>query len=212
MFLRSVGSRFSIQRGALLLRRVPVRAATGARPAVVEENGGDTSLVGDVYLCTSLRNSTKKNERHFTDEGLTRLIPLFLDKNASVKHLGQFENHGSWNKQKNKSNSEQRSAFRQVAIEGFTGPPGFQIRNLNFGNIPGFDSEILNRNKLLTARSSQLDIVSFELGWLNSSSDRAITVQQSWSVSLLSSCICSCRFNRKFKQLYDRNDFSRDVI
>ena len=117
MFLRSVGSRFSIQRGALLLRRVPVRAATGARPAVVEENGGDTSLVGCVYLRTSLRNSTPKNETHSTDEGLSRVIPLFVDKNASTKHLGQGENHGSWNKQKNMSSSEQGSAFGQLAIE-----------------------------------------------------------------------------------------------
>ena len=49
MFLRSIGSRFSIQRGSLLFRRVPVRAVTGAHQAVVEENGADTSLVGDVY-------------------------------------------------------------------------------------------------------------------------------------------------------------------
>ena len=49
MFLRSVGSRFSIQRGALLLRRAPIRAVTGAQQVVVEENGGDTSLVGVVY-------------------------------------------------------------------------------------------------------------------------------------------------------------------
>ena len=46
MFLRTIGNRLSIQRGALLLRRVPIRAATGAYKVVVEENGGDMSLVG----------------------------------------------------------------------------------------------------------------------------------------------------------------------
>lgn len=61
MFLRSIGSRFSIQKGALLLRRVPIRAATGAHQAVVEENGGDTSLVGHVYRPQTLRNITKSD-------------------------------------------------------------------------------------------------------------------------------------------------------
>lgn len=50
MFLRTIGSRLSIQRGALLLRRVPIRAATGAYKVVVEENGGDMSLVGEGLL------------------------------------------------------------------------------------------------------------------------------------------------------------------
>lgn len=50
MFLRTIGSRVSIQRGALLLRRVPIRAATGAYKVVVEENGGDMSLVGEGLL------------------------------------------------------------------------------------------------------------------------------------------------------------------
>lgn len=50
MFLRTIGRRVSIQRGALLLRRVPIRAATGAYKVVVEENGGDMSLVGEGLL------------------------------------------------------------------------------------------------------------------------------------------------------------------
>lgn len=54
MFLRSIGSRFSIQRGSLLLRRVPVRFVTGIRQSAIEENG-DTSVVGIVchLYCSS---------------------------------------------------------------------------------------------------------------------------------------------------------------
>ena len=50
MFLRSIGSRFSIHQRALLLRRVAVRTVINAQQTVVEENGCDTSLVR-VGLC-----------------------------------------------------------------------------------------------------------------------------------------------------------------
>ena len=53
MFLRSIGSRFSIHQRALLLRRVPVRTVINAQQTVVEENGCDTSLVRG-GLCLSL--------------------------------------------------------------------------------------------------------------------------------------------------------------
>lgn len=61
MFLRTIGSRLSIQRGALLLRRVPIRAATGAYKVVVEENGGDMSLVGEGLLLHTVGHKTLEN-------------------------------------------------------------------------------------------------------------------------------------------------------
>lgn len=47
MFLRTIGSKFSIQRGSLLLRRVPVRCITGVQQSAIIENG-DTSVVGRI--------------------------------------------------------------------------------------------------------------------------------------------------------------------
>ena len=47
MFLRTIGSKFSIQRGSLLLRRVPIRFITGVQQSAVVENG-DTSVVGRI--------------------------------------------------------------------------------------------------------------------------------------------------------------------
>lgn len=47
MFLRTIGSRFSIQRGSLLLRRIPVRCITGVQQSPFIENG-DTSVVGRI--------------------------------------------------------------------------------------------------------------------------------------------------------------------
>lgn len=57
MFLRSIGSRFSIHQRALLLRRVPVRTVINAQQTVLEENGCDTSLVR-VGLCLTFRIAT----------------------------------------------------------------------------------------------------------------------------------------------------------
>ena len=67
MFLRTIGSRLSIQRGALLLRRIPIRAATGAYKVVVEENGGDMSLVGKgLLLHTVVTKRLKTGMSHKT--------------------------------------------------------------------------------------------------------------------------------------------------
>ena len=52
MFLRSVARRFSVQRGSLLLGRMPVRCASGVHQTVVVENG-DMS-VGIVYVARIL--------------------------------------------------------------------------------------------------------------------------------------------------------------
>ncbi|KAJ7327727.1 hypothetical protein OS493_026605 [Desmophyllum pertusum] len=48
MFLRSIASRFSIQRGSLLLRRVPVRCASGVHQTQAIVENGDTSGEGNM--------------------------------------------------------------------------------------------------------------------------------------------------------------------
>ena len=68
MFLRSVRRGFSIQKGALLLRRLPARAVTNAYQ-VVEENGGDTALV---RLCLYL-NFHVATSRKLANNAIARI-------------------------------------------------------------------------------------------------------------------------------------------
>jgi len=60
MFLRSIGSRFSIHQRALL-RRVPVRTVINAQQTVVEENGCDTSLMRYKSIDDFMNHVEQKN-------------------------------------------------------------------------------------------------------------------------------------------------------
>lgn len=88
MFLRTIGSRFSIQRGSLLLRRVPVRCITGVQQSAIIENG-DTSVVGRIVYRLQLCSRKLK----FAENALTllslNLTITFLQNGLDSQYVGE---------------------------------------------------------------------------------------------------------------------------